>query len=110
MRIHESWGGEFVSIPVGRKRRFGYWIGKRHADPRRARYKELEKEIVNAETVETIESLERTVTNERGFLGEKAHGDLHLLAAKRLNKLGKKKKSLKLGPAGEVGIESQGKF
>ena len=63
-------GGEFLSRFVGHrrgKRRFGYRIGTRRDNPRRARVIELGKQIRSAKTVERVKSLESIVDNERAF-------------------------------------------
>jgi hypothetical protein len=82
----------------------------RPRNPRRERVIEIDKEIRSAKTVEAVNSFQNILNNERGFLGEDAYRKLSLLAAKRMNKVGTKKKSIKLGPAGDLGLESKGKL
>jgi len=92
------------------QRRLGYQIGKRRDNPRHARWRELDKQIRGAKTVEAVKSLESIVENDRAYLGETRYRRLRIQVVGRLNRVGTKEKSIDLGPAGKLGVKSQGKL
>jgi hypothetical protein len=73
------------------------------------RFEELTKEMLDAETVDSVKLVAEDVDRSRGVVGENRYNTLRSVLRRQMDKVGKKKLMVKVGPL-EAGGEKEGKL